>query len=240
MQLGFTFYPKDWWTSETFYSLEPAERYIYLECIFLMYANDGYIPDDKANIQRRLMMPIEDGIWLKVTDLFIKEDDKLTHKSVNKRLKKTISNRQNGQQGGRPKKEDKNPNNPNNKPIAETQTKPNDKPNDNPPYKKKENRIEYKLNNTEKNKEFFDLSETEINHTIEFEDRTTQKKFSVENILSLWQAFKLQYEKEFYISRTKAIQHFRNWLKTQNIPQSTPAATNGKRFNFSQHSLPGT
>ena len=30
-KLGFTFYPKDWWTSDTYFDLDIVERYYYLE-----------------------------------------------------------------------------------------------------------------------------------------------------------------------------------------------------------------
>lgn len=118
-QLGFTFYPKDWWTSDTFYTLNPFERYIYLELLFMMYVNDGFVSNNRVNVERRLLTSIKEDVWLKITDLFVKDGDKLTHLSVNKRLKKTITNRKNGQNGGRPK----NPKNP------------DLKPNENPPYK---------------------------------------------------------------------------------------------------------
>lgn len=100
--LGFTFYPKDWWTSDTFYALQPFERYVYLECIFMMYVNDGWLSDNKLNVERRLGTTIKDEVWGKITELFVKDGDLLTHKSVNARLRKTIANRENGKKGGAP------------------------------------------------------------------------------------------------------------------------------------------
>ncbi|GEM67592.1 hypothetical protein SMI01S_11980 [Sphingobacterium mizutaii NBRC 14946 = DSM 11724] len=105
--LGFTFYPKDWWTSDTFYALQPFERYVYLECIFMMYVNDGWLSDNKLNVERRLGTTIKDEVWCKITDLFVKDGDMLTHKSVNARLRKTIANQNNGLLGGRPAGETK-------------------------------------------------------------------------------------------------------------------------------------
>lgn len=111
-QLGFTFYPKDWWTSETFYTLSPYERYIYLELLFIMYSNDGFVIDNKTNVERRLATSIKDEVWVKITDLFVKDGDKLTHESVNKRLAKAMVSRANGMKGGRPKKEVEKPREP--------------------------------------------------------------------------------------------------------------------------------
>jgi hypothetical protein len=103
-KLGFTFYPKDWWTSDSFYAMQPFERYIYLELLFMMYANDGCVVNNKLIVERRLATVIKDEVWTKVTDLMVKDGDQLTHKSVNKRLSKTLANRENGKLGGRPKK----------------------------------------------------------------------------------------------------------------------------------------
>lgn len=101
-QLGFTFYPKDWWTSDTFFILNPFERYIYLELIFMMYDNDGFVSNNKALVEGRLRTTIKDEVWRKITDLLVKDGDKLTHDNVNKRLRRAKANRENGQKGGAP------------------------------------------------------------------------------------------------------------------------------------------
>lgn len=119
-QLGFTFYPKDWWTSDSFYALNPFERYIYLELLFMMYDNEGSIKNDKIKVERRLSTTIKDDVWSKITDLMVKDGDQLTHNSVNKRLSRAISSRENGKKGGRPKKEIGKPT----KPKLETQKNP--------------------------------------------------------------------------------------------------------------------
>lgn len=103
-KLGFTFYPKDWWTSETFFELTPEQRYIYLECLFVMYANDGYMKTQKTQLENRLRTQISDDVWNIITEKFIQDDNGFTHSSVNKRLRKTIANRENGMKGGRPPK----------------------------------------------------------------------------------------------------------------------------------------
>lgn len=104
-QLGFTFYPKDWWTSDSFFLLQPFERYIYLECLFMMYSNDGWISNNKLIIERRLGTTIKDEVWSKITDLMVEDGGQFTHESVNKRLRKTLANRENGKNGGRPEGE---------------------------------------------------------------------------------------------------------------------------------------
>jgi len=104
-KLGFTFYPKDWWTSDTFFDLEAEERYLYLECLFLMYQNDGYLDISREKIAARMRMEISENMWKKITNYF-EIDDELgfTHSSVNKRLRKASASRENGKKGGRPKK----------------------------------------------------------------------------------------------------------------------------------------
>ncbi|NDV81354.1 DUF1376 domain-containing protein [Bacteroides sp. 51] len=131
-QLGFTFYPKDWWTSDSFYTLNPFERYIYLELLFMMYDNEGSIKNDRVKVERRLCTTIKEDVWSKITDLMVKDGDQLTHNSVNKRLKKTLVNRENGKKGGRPKSNEEKPK----KPKTETQVKTQE----NPPFKRERER----------------------------------------------------------------------------------------------------
>lgn len=109
--LGFTFYPKDWWTSDTFFELDTEERYIYLEIIFLMYQNDGYLTLSKEKIETRLRTQIKPKVWEKITYLLTYTDLGYTHKSVKKRRKKSETSKENGKLGGRPPKI-KEPNNP--------------------------------------------------------------------------------------------------------------------------------
>lgn len=115
-KLGFTFYVKDWWTSDTYFDLDFFERYIFLECMFSMYNNGGSMKPDKKNFERRHSVKITDEQWENVTKHFVIEDGNFTLTSVNKRLKKAITNRLNGQAGGRPPKPKK--------PSLETQKNP--------------------------------------------------------------------------------------------------------------------
>lgn len=115
-KLGFTFYPKDWWTSDTYFDLDEFERYVFLECLFLMYTNNGYLTSNKTQIENRIRAIIKPNSWEKITQNFISTELGFTLKSVNKRLKKSVTNRINGQKGGRPPKPKK--------PNSETQNNP--------------------------------------------------------------------------------------------------------------------
>ena len=101
-KLGFTFYPKDWWTSETYFSLSPIQRYYYLESLFIMYSNGGYMKTQKTQLENRLRTTISDDDFIDVCSLFTVEDNKYTSITVNKRLRKIKTNRENGVKGGRP------------------------------------------------------------------------------------------------------------------------------------------
>lgn len=116
MNLGFTFYPQDWWTSDRYFSLDATERYIYLECIFKMYSNGGYLNPNKKLLETQLRTEIKPNCWDKITEFFVLTDLGYYDISVLKRLKKSVSNRVNGQKGGRPKKTQK--------PNLETQNNP--------------------------------------------------------------------------------------------------------------------
>src|SRR5690606_23978647 len=118
-KLGFTFYPKDWWSSDSYFNLDAFERYVYLECLFLMYTNGGYLTQDRTQIENRIREPIKPNSWDKITQSFISTDLGYSLPSVNKRLKKAVTNRLNGQKGGRPPSNTKPK-----KPNLETQNNP--------------------------------------------------------------------------------------------------------------------
>lgn len=113
-KLGFTFYPQDWWTSDTFFEFNAFERYVYLECLFLMYRNDGYMKTQKTQFENRMGLDeIPNETWNKITQKFEKNNLGYTSSTINARLRKAIVSRKNGAKGGRPKKS-KNPENPEN------------------------------------------------------------------------------------------------------------------------------
>lgn len=102
-QLGFTFYPKDWWFSDTFFELSPIQRYIYLECLFLMYSNGGTMKTNKSHFENRIRMKVDEEDWISVTEKFELEDNEYTHISVNSRLRRQKANKENASKGGAPK-----------------------------------------------------------------------------------------------------------------------------------------
>lgn len=109
-KLGYTFYPKDWWTSDTFFKLPPELRYLYLEIISMMYLNDGTWRASRQELYRRFGVdPMEKG-WEVLQDLFIVTDGVWTHPSVNKRLSRAIASKNNGKLGGRPSNKPTKPN----------------------------------------------------------------------------------------------------------------------------------
>ena len=115
-KIGFTFYPKDWWTSETYFELTPIQRYYYLECLFIMYSNGGYMKTQKTQFENRTRTQINNIDWEIVTSKFLIEENMYTHISVNKRIRKAVANKENGKKGGRPPKPKK--------PNLETQNNP--------------------------------------------------------------------------------------------------------------------
>lgn len=119
-KLGFTFYPKDWWTSESYFELNAIQRYYYLECLFIMYSNYGYMKTQKTQFENRVRVNVDENDWKIVTSKFIIDNQMFTHLSVNKRLRKAVANRENGKLGGRPRKDDEKPKKPN----LETQNNP--------------------------------------------------------------------------------------------------------------------
>lgn len=104
MKLGFTFYPQDWWSSDTFYDFNAFERYVYLECLFLMYRNGGYMKTEKTHFENRIRINVSNEVWDKVVKKFIIHNEEFTSLAVNKRLKKAETARENGLLGGRPNK----------------------------------------------------------------------------------------------------------------------------------------
>lgn len=101
-KLGFTFYPQDWWSSDTFFEFSAFERYVYLECLFQMYRNGGYMKTQKTQFENRARLSVDETTWDKVTAKFIMTDLGYTSVTVNMRLKKAIVSRENGALGGRP------------------------------------------------------------------------------------------------------------------------------------------
>ena len=129
-KLGYTFYPKDWQTSDAVFELNLSERGFYRELIDSAMLNDN-------NTEIKI------DVWSRKYNVSIEELETIINKLINlklvvlksnyffipsceKRIEKINKNRDNGQKGGRPI----------------TQIEPNTK------GKEKENRNESEINNT--------------------------------------------------------------------------------------------
>jgi len=133
MDLGFTFYPQNWWTSKHFITLAPLERYFYLEALFYMYINPEGLEDDREFFGQLLRTEISPETWARVTKSFTRVGDYLQSETIAKRRTRAESARINGAKGGRPEK----PKNPENE-TQEKPKKPTLEKNDNDKFNGKE------------------------------------------------------------------------------------------------------
>lgn len=226
-QLGFTFYPKDWWTSDSFFLLQPFERYIYLECLFMMYSNDGWISNNKLIVERRLGTTIKDEVWSKITDLMVEDGGQFTHKSVNKRLRKTLANRENGLKGGRPRKTTDSEKNL----ATEKPKKPKNETQKNPPLEREDEReIEIKENRREVEKETgsFSTASTQkilLSKTISIDQWAMMFKVSKERIhecVKDFSEFKFRHNENTWRNETDLTKNFEFWLRSNATPKIKP------------------
>lgn len=195
-KLGFTFYPKDWWTSESYFELTPIQRYYYLECLFIMYSNDGYMKTQKTQFENRIRTEVLQSDWDIIITKFNLLNDMYTHKSVNKRLRKAIANRENGKKGGRPPKEIQEPKKPNN----ETQKNP-------PLERERETEIEI-------NKKFFNeliISERWL------EVNAKNNRITIESTKAYLRKFNNQLiaQMDRKNNKTEYTSHFARWLTVE-------------------------
>lgn len=113
-KLGFTFYPQNWWDSDTYLDLPPELRYIYLEVTFKLYAEGGRWRVTQSRITKKFGVDVgEKGFELLKSLFDVDEEGKWSHPSVDKRLaavdKRAETSRENGKRGGRPRKPKKEP-----------------------------------------------------------------------------------------------------------------------------------
>lgn len=229
-QLGFTFYPKDWWTSDSFFLLQPFERYIYLEVLFMMYASDGWISDNKLIVERRLGTTIKDEVWSKITDLMVKEGDQITHKSVNKRLRKTMANRENGLKGGRPKGSKKSTKNPEEKEAEKTQKTQKENPKKPTLEREEEEEIEIKINRIEKEDEKenqkFSSSTTQkilLSKSISIDQWAMMNHVPPERIkdcIKEFSEFKERHGENIWKTESDLTKNFEFWLRSNAVEKS--------------------
>lgn len=158
-QLGYTWYPQDWWTSDTFKRLKryPLVKYVLRELFDLMYMNGKPIEMNREYLYDDFNIELSDEEYDKLMDyIVIDENGRWWNNTIRKRLSKAEAARENGKKGGRPskhedanydtkkeeKKEEKNPEEKTQKPSEKTQ----DENPKNPPLE-----IEIKNKNKENN-----------------------------------------------------------------------------------------
>lgn len=200
-KLGFTFYPKDWWTSESYFELSPIQRYYYLECLFIMYSNDGLMKTQKTQFENRTRTQVKTEDWEIVVSKFIIEKDFYTHESVNKRLRKAVANRENGKKGGRPPKPKE--------PKIETQN--------NPPLER-EKEIKEEIEKNIKTKNDFIYDELIISESwIESVSMNSQLKFSIDEVKAFLKKYNTTINNyfDFKINKSDYCSHFTRWLNKQ-------------------------
>lgn len=64
------------------------------------------------------------------------------------------------------------------------------------------------------------IDEGEIQQAVEFVARIKQITLSAARVLEFWEAFRVNLSGDFYASRSKLIQHFRNWLKDRDLSET--------------------
>lgn len=104
--LGYTWYPQDWWSSNTYKRLKkyPIVRYAIRELIDLMYKEGKAVEMNRDFLLDDFNIELTDDDFKKLME-FVTVDDsgKWWIDSVKRRLTKAETARQNGMNGGRPK-----------------------------------------------------------------------------------------------------------------------------------------
>lgn len=206
-KLGFTFYPKDWWTSESYFELTPIQRYYYLECLFIMYSNDGFMKTQKTQFENRIRTQVLQSDWDLVVDKFLLDDGQFTHPSVNKRLRKAVANRENGKKGGRPPKPKK--------PNFETQKNP-------PLESESESEIKTEIENKSNSIFLTELLNSES--WLESLAMNNAKKFNLTQVKEKLKIFATELDLKFDYKQNKSefSSHFVSWLNKQENKKVKP------------------
>lgn len=225
-QLGYTWYPQDWWTSETFKRLKkfPLVRYAIRELFDLMYKEGAPVKMNKEFLEDDFNIELSDLEYEKLLEFInIKEDGKWWIESIRRRITKAESARENGKNGGRPKGSKKAENNE----IEKTQ-KPSeitqDKNPNNPPleiekkYKINRKEIESKINN----KNDFFLNEN-LESEVWLETQAMQNKISIVLVKEKLKDFTayLKNCSDEKLNKRDFNTHFTNWLKSNSKIETT-------------------
>lgn len=108
-QLGYTWYPKDWFISNTRKRLKkyPLVRYAIRELFDLMYIESGPIEMNREYLFDDLDIELSDIEYSKLMEYIdVQPDGKWWIKSIKKRMSKAEAARENGKKGGAPKGND--------------------------------------------------------------------------------------------------------------------------------------
>lgn len=109
-QLGYTWYPQDWWTSETFKRLKrfPLVRYAIRELFDLMYKEGKPVKMNREYLIDDFNIELSDQEYKKLLEfVIIDSDGNWWMSSIRKRISKAEAARENGKLGGRPKNVEK-------------------------------------------------------------------------------------------------------------------------------------
>ena len=152
-QLGYTWYPKDWFISNTRKRLKrfPLVRYALRELFDLMYIESGPIEMNREYLIDDLDIELTDMEYEKLLEYIdIQPNGKWWINTVKKRITKAEAARENGKKGGRPPKEKNTQNNTNNKtqkPTEKTQQQnPKNPPSESKRERERETKVKEKLN----------------------------------------------------------------------------------------------
>jgi uncharacterized protein YdaU (DUF1376 family) len=183
----------------------------------------GEIPKETQRLSR--IVTSLDSSWVIVGKKFIETETGMINENLEKirseRLSYQKKQQENGKKGGR-------------KPKINPTVNPNLNPNTS---LHNENEYEYEIENVIRGVrgEFSeDLTSTEIGATKEYVSITGQRILSENQILEYWKAYLIHSTGTIHGTRTRQLQHFRNWLKLQ------PNEKSKRSTSVKDPSAPGT
>lgn len=243
-QLGYTWYPQDWWTSETFKRLKrfPLVRYVIRELFDLMYKEGTPIKMNRDYLYDDFNVELSDAEYDKLLEFITITDEGLWWiESIRFRMDKAETARQNGQKGGRPKGS----NNAKNSAEKITQ-KPSEKTQQNNPENplllkeresKREIEIKEKVKDEVENKKinYYDNAKTVLKKNKRIIDLAAMNnKIEIPKVLSLIDDFILQKNavNERWQDESKMNNNFLMWIpKILNSEKMTANNFTSKTFN---------
>lgn len=243
-QLGYTWYPQDWWTSETFKRLKrfPMVRYVIRELFDLMYKEGTPIKMNRDYLYDDFNVELSDAEYDKLLEFITITDEGLWWiDSIRKRINKAEAARQNGKNGGRPKSE-KNIQNP---PISETQepskktqaNNPRNPPSERERESKREIEIKEKVKDEVENKKvnYYDNAKIVLKNNQRIIDLAAMNnKIEIPKVLSLIDDFILQKNavNERWSDDSKMNNNFLMWIpKVLNSEKISANNFQSKTFN---------